>query len=192
MGWLLSRGRADLRSAKNRNTWLPVSAQECAASAAIEAEPERTAATDFAAATSTFATKAMMTVSRVELDLVRFSDSAMRLPYPALAAAARCRLPNSWRWRPSQCRSLLVGWFHLDEGVRHARSVLFNRSAVHVAAAGAAGCAGVLFRGQRRQESTGPRRIVPGGPFTGCSGPSARTAAGQAGAGQAGHLRCRR
>src|SRR6476661_1551521 len=99
MGCPLSRGRADRRSAKNRNTWLPVSAQECAASAAIEAEPERTAATDFAAATSTFATKAMMTVSRVELDLDRFSVSAMRLPYPAQPAAARCRLLNSGRWR---------------------------------------------------------------------------------------------
>src|SRR3954469_12914152 len=88
MGWLLSRGRAERRSAKNRNTWFPVSAQEWAASAVMEAEPERTAATDFAAATSVLATKAMMTVSRVELDVVPFSVSAMGLPYPCGPATA--------------------------------------------------------------------------------------------------------
>src|SRR3954470_9471487 len=65
-----------------RNTWLPVSAQECAASAVTEADPVRTAATDLPAATSAFAVKAMTTVSSVELDSSRFSDAAMGIPYP--------------------------------------------------------------------------------------------------------------
>jgi hypothetical protein len=41
---------------------LPASAQECAASASIDADPVMTAATVLAPATSTFATKAMITV----------------------------------------------------------------------------------------------------------------------------------
>src|SRR6478609_5193456 len=97
MGWLLSRGRADRRSAKNRNTWFPVSAQECAASAVIEADPVRSAATVFAAATRKFAANAMITVSRVEPGFFFFSDCAIGLPYPTgglLQAPGAQTLPN--------------------------------------------------------------------------------------------------
>ena len=45
------------------STWLPVSAHECAASAANEAEPVMAAAIDFATAIARFAQKAMTTVS---------------------------------------------------------------------------------------------------------------------------------
>src|SRR5689334_4418507 len=93
----------------NRKTWLPVSAQECAASAVIDAEPVRAAATDFAAATSAFATNAMMTVSKVEPDSVRFWDAAIGKPYPT--AAGRCPgVAYFPQWRqpaPSGLRRLL-------------------------------------------------------------------------------------
>jgi hypothetical protein len=46
---------------------LPASAQECAASASIEAEPVITAAIDFAIAITRLALKAMITVSRLSL-----------------------------------------------------------------------------------------------------------------------------
>ncbi len=49
-----------------RKISLPVSAQECAASASIEAEPVSTAATDLATATSRFAAKAITTVSTAQ------------------------------------------------------------------------------------------------------------------------------
>src|SRR6478735_3271263 len=106
MGWPLSRGRADRRSAKNRNTWFPVSAQECAASAAIEADPDRTAATDLAAATRILAANAMMTVSSVELDLDRSSVCAMRLPYPPArlpGAGAANQVPGAVPAADCQC-----------------------------------------------------------------------------------------
>src|SRR4029453_745048 len=57
----------------SRNTSLPESAQECAASARIEADPVTTAAIDFATATRRLAAKAMRTV--------------VRLPEPAPPAA---------------------------------------------------------------------------------------------------------
>src|SRR5690349_20719954 len=49
----------------SRNTSLPVSAQECAASASIDADPVTTAATDLATATTKFAAKAIRTVVRL-------------------------------------------------------------------------------------------------------------------------------
>src|SRR5215203_1356440 len=49
----------------SRNTSLPVSAQECAASASIDDDPVTTAATDFATATRRLAAKAMRTVVRL-------------------------------------------------------------------------------------------------------------------------------
>src|SRR5580765_1132658 len=55
----------------SRNTPLPVSAQECAASARSDADPVTTAATDFATATSKLAAKATRTV-------VRLADPAPR------------------------------------------------------------------------------------------------------------------
>src|SRR3712207_786942 len=47
----------------NRNTWLPVSAQECELSASIEAEPVISATTVLAPAMSRLAKNAMITVS---------------------------------------------------------------------------------------------------------------------------------
>ncbi|MDX6335184.1 MAG: hypothetical protein QOG05_2524, partial [Streptosporangiaceae bacterium] len=55
-------GRRDRRLAISRKTSLPASAQECAASARSDADPVTTAATDFAAATSTLTPKATRTV----------------------------------------------------------------------------------------------------------------------------------
>jgi hypothetical protein len=49
----------------SRNTSLPVSAQECAASASIDADPVTTAATDFATATRRVAAKATRIVVRL-------------------------------------------------------------------------------------------------------------------------------
>src|SRR4029077_11056761 len=49
----------------SRNISLPVSAQECAASARIDADPVTTAATDFATATRRLAAKATRTVVRL-------------------------------------------------------------------------------------------------------------------------------
>src|SRR6266540_6388594 len=49
----------------SRSTWLPVSAQECAASASSDADPVTTAATDFATATRRLAAKATRTVVRL-------------------------------------------------------------------------------------------------------------------------------
>src|SRR6266542_1300284 len=49
----------------SRSTWLPVSAQECAASASSDADPVTTAATDFATATRRLTAKAMRTVVRL-------------------------------------------------------------------------------------------------------------------------------
>src|SRR6476620_1163790 len=73
MGWALSRFRAAFRSAMSRKTWLPVSAQEWAASAVMDAEPEISAATVLAAATRTFAAKAISTVSDADQDFLRFT-----------------------------------------------------------------------------------------------------------------------
>ena len=70
----LGHGREDARgrparrtdgSAISRNTSLPVSAQECAASASIDADPVTSAATDFATAMRRFAPNAMRTVVRL-------------------------------------------------------------------------------------------------------------------------------
>ena len=49
----------------SRNTSLPVSAQECAASASIDADPVTTAAADFATATRRLAAKATRIVVRL-------------------------------------------------------------------------------------------------------------------------------
>lgn len=72
-GWPSSAGFAERRSAMRRNTSLPVSAHECAASATIEAEPVSAAATDLATAMRALAARAMMTVNRVPLGLVAVS-----------------------------------------------------------------------------------------------------------------------
>ncbi|MNW55852.1 hypothetical protein D3C74_335400 [compost metagenome] len=62
-GWSWSAGLRDRLFASRRNTSLPVSAQECTASATIEAEPVITAAPDLATAMSRFAPNATITVS---------------------------------------------------------------------------------------------------------------------------------
>ena len=59
---MASGGRSALRCAISRNTSLPVSAHECAASASIDAAPVTTAATDLASAMSRFAPSATITV----------------------------------------------------------------------------------------------------------------------------------
>src|SRR5580765_3199808 len=64
-GCAASGGRRERRSATIRNTSLPVSAHERAASARIDAHPVRTAAIDFATATRRLAAKAMRTVVRL-------------------------------------------------------------------------------------------------------------------------------
>ena len=56
------RAAAPRRLAISRKIWLPVSAQECAASATIDADPDSTAATVLATATHRFATNATSTV----------------------------------------------------------------------------------------------------------------------------------
>ena len=58
-----SAGFAARRCAMSRNTSLPVSAHECAASASIDADPVITAAAVLAIAMSMLATNATMTVS---------------------------------------------------------------------------------------------------------------------------------
>ena len=55
-------GRRDRKVATARRTSLPASAQECAASARIDADLVTAAATDFATATSTLAPSATNTV----------------------------------------------------------------------------------------------------------------------------------
>src|SRR6478735_3193886 len=77
MGWDLSLSLAAFRSAMRRKTWFPVSAQEWAASAVMDAEPEMSAAAVFAAATSMFAAKAMSTVSDAGPDFLRFTRSCL-------------------------------------------------------------------------------------------------------------------
>src|SRR6476620_12333680 len=62
-GWSSSRGFCPFFSAMSRNTSLPVSAQECAASAIIDAEPVRQPDPVLAAANSPLAIRAMMTVN---------------------------------------------------------------------------------------------------------------------------------
>src|SRR6185369_14497209 len=57
-----SGGRRDRRLAMTRNTSLPASAHECAASATIDADPVTTAAADFAIAMRMLAAKATSTV----------------------------------------------------------------------------------------------------------------------------------
>src|SRR6476619_4543141 len=61
-GCARSGSRCDRRLATSRNTSLPVSAQECAASANIDADPVTTAAIDFATPTRKLAPKATHTV----------------------------------------------------------------------------------------------------------------------------------
>ena len=58
----MSARPAPRRSATNRNTSLPTSAQECAASAVIDADPVRAAATDLPSATTRLAKNASTTV----------------------------------------------------------------------------------------------------------------------------------
>src|SRR3954452_22256580 len=67
----------------SRKTWLPVSAQEWAASAAIDAGPETRGAMGLAAATSMFAAKAMSTVSDMGPDLSRFTQFTLLRPSKA-------------------------------------------------------------------------------------------------------------
>ena len=61
-GCRVSRCRSDRRSAISRKTSLPVSAQECAASATMDADAVSEAATVLATAISRFATNATITV----------------------------------------------------------------------------------------------------------------------------------
>jgi hypothetical protein len=61
---------AERRSATRRKISLPASAQECAASATIDAEPVITAATVLATAMSRLAPKATRTVTRLSFFLV--------------------------------------------------------------------------------------------------------------------------
>lgn len=59
-------GRTERRSASSRKISLPVSLQECAASATMDAEPERPATMVLAIAMRMSATKAKITVMRLE------------------------------------------------------------------------------------------------------------------------------
>ena len=69
-----SPGRAARRLAIISRISLPVSAQECAASATIDADPLNAAATDLAIAMSMFAAKASNTVKTLSFSFtVRFS-----------------------------------------------------------------------------------------------------------------------
>src|SRR4029079_11474755 len=70
-GCARSGGRYDRRLATSRVTESPVSAQECAASASIDADPVRTAATDFATPTRTLAPRATSTVLALSVPLER-------------------------------------------------------------------------------------------------------------------------
>jgi hypothetical protein len=63
---MASGGRVERRFATSRKISLPVSAQECAASASIDADPVTRAAADFATATSRLAASAIRTVPRLE------------------------------------------------------------------------------------------------------------------------------
>jgi hypothetical protein len=67
---MASAGRLLRLLAISRNTWLPVSAHECADSATIEADPEMIAAMVLATATHMFAVNATITVRK--LSPVRF------------------------------------------------------------------------------------------------------------------------
>ena len=77
------------KTATNKNTSFPVSAQECAASARMDADPVTIAATVFATATSRFAAKATMTV-------LTLADES---------ADARASGPSSWSDAPVQSAS---------------------------------------------------------------------------------------
>src|SRR5213595_2041967 len=93
MGWAASRCFEDRLSAISRKTWFPVSAQEWADSAIIEAEPVTKAATVFATATRRFAAKAKITVTRDEEEgIVNRLAWPMKLTVPRVVSGecGRC------------------------------------------------------------------------------------------------------
>jgi hypothetical protein len=80
----------------SRNTWLPVSAQEWADSATIEADPEMIAATVLARATHRFAPNAISTVR------------ALSPPGIDTVTPSVCRLRSASLVRPSKSRGVRV------------------------------------------------------------------------------------
>src|SRR6478752_5412527 len=75
----------DLRVPINRNTSLPVSAQECAASASIEADPVTTAATVLATAINRFAPSATTTIRKLSSPAVAvFSEGLFTASSPEM------------------------------------------------------------------------------------------------------------
>ncbi len=104
-GCARSRGRRERRWATSSKTWLPVSAQECAASASSEADPVTTAATDFAIATRRLAAKAIRTVVTLA-DAVASDGSACgpRSCFETVAVARSARPTGHHRDRASADR----------------------------------------------------------------------------------------
>ncbi|GAA4036974.1 hypothetical protein GCM10023063_22370 [Arthrobacter methylotrophus] len=96
IGWAASRRFDDRLSATSKKTWFPVSAQEWADSAIIEADPVRTAATVFAAATRRFAAKAKITVMSDEDGILTFLLWPMELTVPKTAGICSTA-PRPWQ-----------------------------------------------------------------------------------------------
>ena len=80
---------------------MPVSAQECAASAVMEAEPVIRAATVFAPATTALAKKAMITVSTVSPSV---SPPQLPVPFPASPTVPKIRDAGEGTPRINSCK----------------------------------------------------------------------------------------
>jgi hypothetical protein len=104
IGCRLSGSRSDRRSATTRKISLPASAQECAASASIDADEVIAAAIDLAIAISRLARNAISTVSRLSLTFSGFRSlsavnyltghlSTLSRPAGRLILPADCQVP---------------------------------------------------------------------------------------------------